>query len=607
MFKLYGESKYTLVLDGLTLTNPDGPAINLQSGKKCNIILNAGTRNALTDGSVYASGTEDQKGTLFSEGQLEFEGTGTLEVKSISNHAVCSDDYINIKSGTINIQGAAKDGIHSNDYFSMSGGALIINSGGDGIECEGGYVSISGGSITINNTIADVNGIVCDSTLTISGGIIKITEAGIQAKGIKSAKKMSLTGGDITVSISGGVYLQAAGSGFNPAYSAAIKSDEEVEAGGSNLTISCTGNGNKGITATKSVVITSGSISVTNSGAGAIYKTSTGVTDSYNATCVTSDGSVSILGGSLTTSSSGAGGRGITSDGTIVIGDTNGSPIVKVTTTGAKFLISGSGQNAEYCEAKAVKADGAITINKGTINISSADDGIKSKTSVTINGGDVIVSNSVEGIESVFVTVNNGNVNVLASNDGINTSKGTVNGGTESNDGSSFTINGGYVVSGALQGDAMDSNGNVAMTGGTLILHGPPSAPEEAIDFNGTFNISGGFFIAAGTNSNMNKPMSSSSTQYGMYALTTSVVSTGSVFRIQDSNGNDLVTFKPVRNAYSFLFSSPSLKTGTSYSVYTGGTCTGALKDGLYTGGSYSGGTLKKTFSISNKVTSLTF
>jgi hypothetical protein len=145
------------------------------------------------------------------------------------------------------------------------------------------------------------------------------------------------------------------------------------------------------------------------------------------------------------------------------------------------------------------------------------------------------------------------------------------------------------------------------MTGGTLILHGPPSQPEESIDFNGTFNISGGYLIAGGTNSNMNKPMSSTSTQYGLYALTSSVVSANTIFRIQDSSGNDLVTFKPVRNAYSFLFSSLNLKTGTTYSIYVGGTCTGTLKDGLYSGGTYSGGTLKKSFTISNKVTSLSF
>jgi trimeric autotransporter adhesin len=607
MFKIYSGYRFNLVMDGVNITNTDGPAINIQSEKKCSISLAGGTTNSLNDGSTYATSAEDQKATLFSEGQLSFTGTGSLTVKSISNHAICSDDYVLILDGNITVSGAGKDGVHANDFFTMSGGKLNVTATGDGIDCEGGNILVDGGSITTLNTAADVNGIKSDSTLTISGGTLQLTVNGTQSKGLKSVRKMTLSGGNITVNTSGGVFLQTSGSGYNPAYCTAIKSDEDVEINGSTITLNSTGMGNKSISATKNITCISGTINITNSGSGTTYKNSSGVTDSYNATCLTADGNISILGGILKTSSSGSGGRAVNADGTLTIGDTGNSPNITITTTGAKFLISGSGSNAEYCEAKAIKTDGAITINNGTVIISSADDGIKSKTSVTINGGDITVNNSYEGIESPFITINNGNVHVQATNDGINTSKGTVNGGTETNDGSILTINGGYVVSGASSGDAADCNGNAVMTGGTFILHGPPSQPEEAIDFNGTFNISGGFFIAAGTNSNMNKPMSSTSTQFGFYALTTSVVSSASLFRVQDSSGKDLVTFKPARNAYSFLFSSPDLKSGTTFSIYTGGTCTGTQKDGLYSGGTYSAGTLKKSFTLSNKVTSMTF
>ena len=68
MFKVYSTSKFNLKLNGVTLTNSTGPAINIQSSKKCNITLLAGTTSSLTDGSTYATSTEDQKATLFSEG-----------------------------------------------------------------------------------------------------------------------------------------------------------------------------------------------------------------------------------------------------------------------------------------------------------------------------------------------------------------------------------------------------------------------------------------------------------------------------------------------------------------------------------------------------------
>jgi trimeric autotransporter adhesin len=173
-------------------------------------------------------------------------------------------------------------------------------------------------------------------------------------------------------------------------------------------------------------------------------------------------------------------------------------------------------------------------------------------------------------------------------------------------DGSSLAINGGYITVNSALGDAIDSNGNIVITGGTTVIHGPTGAPEEDIDFNGTCNVNGGLVIGGGTNSNMNQAFSATSTQYAVYAKTTTAVSAGTLFHIQDASGTNIVTFKAARAAYCYHFSSSSLKAGT-YSIYTGGTCTGTLKDGLYTGGSYSGGTLKTSFTISSKSTTITF
>ena len=216
MFKIYSSYKFNLSLNGVSVTNSDGPAVNIQSHKKCVLTVEAGTSNSLADGSSYATGSEDQKATLFSEGQIEFQGTGSLSVKSTSNHAICSDDHINIQEGTITVTGAGKDGIHTSDYFKMSGGTLNITATGDGIECEDGYVEISGGNITTVTPTADTKGITCDSIMNISGGTIHVTVSGDQSKGIKSGNKMSLSGGSITVNASGAAVLVSSGSGYDP-------------------------------------------------------------------------------------------------------------------------------------------------------------------------------------------------------------------------------------------------------------------------------------------------------------------------------------------------------------------------------------------------------
>lgn len=606
-FKIYSSYRLKLELEGVTLTNNDGPAINIQSKKKISVKIKDGTENSLTDGITYATSTEDQKSTFFSEGQLEFSGTGSLVLKSYSNHALCSDDYINILDGKITVTSSGKDGIHSSVYFKMSGGDVNLATTGDGIECEGGYTDISEGKITIANSAANVNSISCDSTLTISGGSISLTVNGNQSKGLKSDKAVYLKGGTINIVTAGNAVLNSSGSGYGINYCTAVKADSLVYINSANLTITCSGTGGKGISSDKNTVIDGGIVKITTTGNGATFKNASGTADSYNATCISADGNISINGGTLTLSSSGTGGKGINSNGTLSIGTATVSPTLTITTSGTKFIESGSGQSAEYNEPKTINADGAITVKNGEIAISSTDDGIKSKTSITIENGTTTISKSTEGIESKYVTINGGTVKVTSSDDALNTTMSLVNGGTESNDGSHFYMNGGYVVLSVTSGDAIDSNGNMTMTGGTLLAFGPSSGANEDIDINGTLLVNGGLMFGCSTSSNMNKPINGSSSQYGLTITTSSGVTSGSIIRFQDSSGNNLGTFKLSRNGYYFHFSSPNLKSGSTYSVYTGGTCTGTLSDGMYTGGTYSGGTLKKSFTISSKITTVTF
>ena len=602
MFKIYSSARFNLNLNGVNLSNSDGPAVNIQSEKKCTITLEAGTSNTLADGSTYSTATEDQKSTLFSEGQLDFGGTGSLTVKSNSAHAICSDDYIHILNGNITISGAPKDGIHANDYFKMSGGTLNVTSTGDGVECESGYILVTGGNLTSVNNSADAKGLVCDSTLTVSGGTIKLTLGGNQSKGIKATQKMLFNGGDITINNSGGVTLVTSGSGFDPAYSSGIKADTEIEVSGSKIAIVSSGAGGKGISATGNINITSGTVNVTTSGAGTTFKNATGVTDSYSAICLNSDGNISITGGDVINTSSGSGGKGMKANGTITIGNAGSSPNLTLTTSGAKFLVSGS----DYNHPKTMVSDGTITIKNGTTNISSTDDGIHSETSVIIDGGSTSISKSYEGVESKYIYMNGGTLNLIASNDGINTTMGTKAGGTESNDGSCLYVTGGTLIASATNGDAIDSNGNLEISGGITIANGPLSGVEEAVDFNGTFKMTGGLFIGAGSNSNMTKAMSSSSTQANMYISSSAAISSSSFLHIQNASGTDVLTFKSKNGGYKFLFSSPALTKGTSYSIYTGGSYSGGTSgNGLYTGGTYStsGATLKKTVTLSGSAT----
>ena len=59
-------------------------------------------------------------------------------------------------------------------------------------------------------------------------------------------------------------------------------------------------------------------------------------------------------------------------------------------------------------------------------------------------------------------------------------------------------INGGYLVVDSV-GDSIDSNGNVEVTGGVLLVSGPTSDGNGAFDYDGSATVSGGTVLMVGS------------------------------------------------------------------------------------------------------------
>ena len=436
-FKIYSEKKFQLTLNGVSLTNPTGAAINIQSGKRAFVTIADGTSNTLTDGSSYNTPDgEDEKGTLFSEGQLIFNGKGSLEVTGNKKHGIVSDDYIRFRAGTnIYVTASNGHGVKSNDYVVIGGGVLNIEVSGTakkGISTDG-YVLVSGGRTTI------------------------------------------LTSGD-------GEY------------------DEDEN-------------------------------------------------DVSGAAGVKADGYFQMDGGQLNIKSTGTGGKGINTDGEIIINDGD----IQVVTTGKTYTYSSDLDS----KAKGIKSDTDVTINGGSIKIKTM-------------GGE-----GSEGLEAKGVmNINGGEIEIASYDDCINTA-------------GDMTISGGYIYAFATNNDAIDSNGDLYIKGGVIVALGSSGA-ECAIDAAEGKNlyISGGTVIGIG-GSNASYPASSSSQMSVAFQAS---VSSGNTLTISDGS-NAIMSFAMKRSYQSglYLISSPDFKNGTSYTVYSGSTVSGDDWHGLYTNPTVSG------------------
>lgn len=210
--KIYSERKFWLTMNGVNITNPHGAAINNQCGKSMYVELAAGTNNSLTDGLNYIDvANEDQKGTLFSEGQIIFSGTGTLNVTANSRNGIASDDYIVFRPGSvINVTCVGKNCVKANDGISLRGSVLNLESsgmGGKAVNCEanvevrsGRLTAIASGQPLIEGAdTTNVAALKCDSSFVVSGGEVNLKCTADGGKGLNANGDVTIYGGNLTI------------------------------------------------------------------------------------------------------------------------------------------------------------------------------------------------------------------------------------------------------------------------------------------------------------------------------------------------------------------------------------------------------------------------
>ena len=267
---------------------------------------------------------------------------------------------------------------------------------------------------------------------------------------------------------------------------------------------------NDGLSCDDELNITGGTLSITAGGDAVKASPDTGDTENPDTTSL---GNVTISGGTLTLNA--------TEDGIQADGD--------LTISGGTFHVKTNGGHTtaltdDSASCKGFKAGKTLTVTGGTLTVDSADDALHANADVSITGGTltlatgddgvhadndlvigakgssstttpkISITASYEDLEGTTVNVYSGDIDVAASDDGVNAASSQLG---ERSDKYAINIAGGdlYIDAGS---DGLDSNNDISMTGGKVEVYGADAMMDAAIDYDGTFTLSGGTLFGAG-------------------------------------------------------------------------------------------------------------
>ncbi|MFC2339703.1 MAG: carbohydrate-binding domain-containing protein [Olsenella sp.] len=129
-------------------------------------------------------------------------------------------------------------------------------------------------------------------------------------------------------------------------------------------------------------------------------------------------------------------------------------------------------------------------------------------------------------------------------------------------------------------GDGLDSNGALEVSGGEVYVNGPTSDGDSAIDYGdgSTATITGGTVVALGS-TGMAEGFGNSSTQGSM--LVSANGNTGDTVTLSDSSGKVLCSYVAQKSFACVLVSAPGVEQGKSYTLKVGSNSIDVTLDGI--------------------------
>ena len=228
--------------------------------------------------------------------------------------------------------------------------------------------------------------------------------------------------------------------------------------------------------------------------------------------------------------------------------------------------------------------DGYVYIEGGDINISVGDDALHAEGLLIITGGDIDVSKSCEGVEGYKILVTGGDIDVVSSDDGFNAAGGSSGSGYNHDgfgggpdmggvymdaDSDAYIFITGGTININADGDGIDSNGCIGITGGSVYVLGPSDNGNGAMDYGICAAITGGEIVAVG-GSGMAQGFGDESTQCSALVNFDEWIDAGETITLTNSDGKEVLSYKADKKFNSVVISTSDMKQGGIYTLTVG-------------------------------------
>ena len=561
--------KVQLVLDKASIHCSTGSAILVRNADNVKVTLAADSENELSDGTEYQTDDDNPDAALFSKDDLVINGSGSLTVQGNYKHGIAGNDDLVITGGRLTVN-SLSHALRGKDSVAILDGTFVLTSQKDGIQASNtedstkGWVQIDGGNFTIQSS---GDGIQAETNLSIYDGSFTITSGGGAVNGADHTENrgggFGRPGGNRPDSANGQTSpempSQPAEGGQTPSEMPSQPAEGEQSSSGNESD----------------------------------YSELIFDPDDFDDTSTDdSDTTVSTKGIK-------AGNALLIQQGTFVIDSAD----------------------------DAIHSNYSVTIDGGSFQLSSGDDGIHAEAYLNINGGTTTIAESYEGLEAAQIHISGGTTQVFSSDDGLNATGGSSfelvdgllvlkdisssdteqtfggrGGMFEVEDNCDITISGGNLTVTTSNGDGIDSNGSLNVSGGTVLVFGSSSGGEGALDYTGSSSISGGTLVALGS-SGMAQSMEPDDSHATLMVTWDEVQPAGTRLTLCTQQGEILCSLQSTNSFQTAVIGTDSLSAGQEVSLYTGGTVNSDSQ--LLTMGTLSDGELLCEVTLAEGVTNI--